>query len=342
MTRIILALPLILLWSSDARPQGQFYQGKTLKIVAGYGAGSVDDAWARLIGQHIAKHIPGNPTIIVQNMPGAGSVIAANYVYKVAKPDGLTIGGVRPALYFDQLIGRKEVQFDWSKFSWIGSPTTGNQLLYMRANTPYRTIHDVRKAVEPPKCGATGTASSSYFVAKLLEETIGTKFNVITGYRDGPEVDLAVEKEEIHCRAISIETLFAREPLLSWSKNGFVRVLIQTGKKRDPRLADVPTVYEVLDELRIPESGRRLVTVILASGVFGRPFVATPGIPPERLKILQTAFMKSLTEPELVAETNKRRLDLDPVSGEELEALAREVVAQPPEVIERMSRLLGK
>ncbi len=340
MNMVILALSLILLLSSNLQAQAPFYQGKTVRIVAGYGAGSVDDLWARLIAQHMVKYIPGNPNIIVQNMPGASSMIAGNYVYSVAKPDGLTLGGVRPALYFDQLIGRKEVQFDWSKFTWLGTPTQSNHLLYMRANSPYKTIYDVRKAAVPPKCGSTGTASSSYYIANLLEETIGTKFNVITGYRDGPEIDLAVEKGEIHCRAVSIETVFAREPFPTWRKSGFVRVLIQTGRRRDPNFPDVPTIYELMDELRTPEAGRRLANVILASGVFGRPIVATPGIQPDRVKILQAAFMKALSDSELLTEAKSRKLEIDPIGGEELEALAREVMAQPSDVIERMKQLL--
>ena len=136
MNRILPALSLILLSSANLHAQAPFYQGKTVRIVAGYGAGSVDDAWARLIAPHMAKNIPGNPSIILQNMPGASSMIAANYLFRIAKPDGPTLGGVRASLYFDQLVGRKEVQFDWSKFVWLGSPTQSNSLLYMRANTP--------------------------------------------------------------------------------------------------------------------------------------------------------------------------------------------------------------
>jgi tripartite-type tricarboxylate transporter receptor subunit TctC len=269
-------------------------------------------------------------------------MIAANYVYKVAKPDGLTLGGIRGGLYFDQLVGRKQVQFDWPKFTWLGSPTQVEQIIYMRANTPYKTIQDVRKAAVPPKCGATGTSSTGYYTGNLLEETLGAKFNTLTGYKDGPEVELAVEREEVQCRGISVETLFGREPLISWHKSGFVRVLIQTGKKRDPRLPDVPTIWELMNEYKTPEAGRRLATIILAVGQFGRPFVSTPGLPAERAKLLQGAFKKTVTDPDFQAQAKERRLDVDPVGGEELQALAREVIAQPPEVIERMKRLLEK
>jgi tripartite-type tricarboxylate transporter receptor subunit TctC len=342
MNKLFLVVALVFVAAADALAQAPFYQDKTLRIVAGYGAGSVDDAWTRLIGRYLGKYIPGNPNIIVQNMPGAGAMIAANYVYKVAKPDGLTLGGIRGGLYFDQLVGRKEVQFDWTKFTWLGTPTQVEQIIYIRADTPYKTIDDVRKAAVPPKCGATGTSSTGYYVGNLLEETLGAKFNTLTGYKDGPEVDLAVERGEIQCRGISLETLFGREPLIGWSKNGFVRVLVQTGKKRDPKLPEVPTIWELMNEHKTTDAGKRLATIILAVGAFGRPYVSSPGLPPERAKILQSAFRKTLTDPDFQAQAKERRLEIDPVGGEELEALAREVMAQPAEVGERMKRLLEK
>jgi tripartite-type tricarboxylate transporter receptor subunit TctC len=342
MKRIASVVALVLLYPVNAPAQAPFYQDKTIKIVAGYGAGSVDDAWARLIARYLAKYIPGNPSIIVQNMPGAGAMIAANYVYKVAKPDGLTLGGIRGGLYFDQLVKRSQVQFDWSKFTWLGTPTQVEQMIYIRADSPYKSIEDVRKAAVPPKCGATGTSSTGYYVANLLEETLGAKFVTLTGYKDGPEVELAVERGEVLCRGISVETLFGREPLLTWSKNGYIRVLTQTGKKRDPRLADVPTVWELMKEYRTPEAGQRLATIILAVGGFGRPYVSSPGLPPERAKMLQAAFKKTINDPEFQANAKERRLEVAPVAGEELEQLAREVISQPPEVVERMKQLLEK
>ncbi len=342
MKRILFVLALVFVTSITASAQAPFYQDKTVRIVAGYGAGSVDDAWTRLIARYLAKHIPGNPNMIVQNMPGAGAMIAANYVYKVAKPDGLTLGGIRGGLYFDQLVGRQQVQFDWPKFTWLGSPTQVEQLIYIRANTPYKTIADVRKAAVPPKCGATGTSSTGYYTGNLLEETLGAKFQTLTGYKDGPDIELAVEREEVQCRGISIETLFGREPLIGWHKSGFIRVLIQTGRKRDPRLADVPTIWELMSEHKTPDAGVRLAKIILAVGAFGRPYVSSPGLPPERAKIIQSAFKKTITDPDFQAQAKERKLEIDPVGGEELATLAREVIAQPKEVVERMKRLLEK
>jgi len=337
----LFAFLFVLLWTFSAEAQTAFYQGKTIRLVAGTPAGSVYDLYARLVAQFIPKHIPGAPNVIVQNMPGVASMVAANYIYSVAKPDGLTIGSIQPALYFDQLVGRKEVQFDWQKFTWIGNTTVSHHLLYMRSDTPYKTIEDIRKASAPPKCGAEGTASSAYYLPKLLEETIGAKFNIVTGYNSGTDVDLAVERGEVHCRAFTIAAFFAREPFHTWRKKGFVHVIVQTGKKRSANLPEVPTLHELMDQHKTSDSARRLAAVILAANEIGRPIIGTPAIPAERVKILREAFMKTVNDPELLDDAKKKKLDLDPVSGEELESLGKEIVAQPPEVIERMKKLLG-
>jgi len=340
-TLVLLAVPAFVTMMAYATTH-DFYKGKTIRIVVGLPAGDLYDLWARLIAQHMGKHIPGNPNMIVQNMPGAASMIAANYVYSVGKPDGLTLAAPLPALYFDQLVGRKEVQFDWAKFTWIGSPVRGEHQLYMRSDAPYKTIEDIRKATVPPKCGSSGTGAATYYMPKLFEETLGAKFNIVTGYPGGAAIDLAVEKGEVQCRAFTIESFFAREPFHTWRKTGFVRVLIQTGRNRDPKLPDVPTIYELMDHYKTPEGSKRLATVVLAAGALGRPIVGTPGIPEDRVKTLREAFVMTVKDAEFLAEVKKRSWELDPVGSEELEALAKEVIAQPPEVIERMKKLLGK
>lgn len=340
--RLVFGILFLMACSPDLQAQAPFYQDKTMRIVVGYLSGDGYDLSARMFARHLPKHIPGSPNVIVQNMPGAGARIAANYVYGVAKPDGLTLGAIGPALYFDQLMGNKEVQFDWAKFGWIGTPEQTEFLLFMRADTPYKTIEDIRRAKEPPKCAATGTGSSGHYMPKLYSEALGLRFNVVVGYPGGSEQDLAVERGEVQCRSLSISTFYGREPFLSWMKKGFVRVLIQTAKKRDKRAPDVPTIYELMDRYKTPEPIRRLALVILAPAVFGRPLIAPPGAPPERLKVLREAWRESLKEPELLEEMKKRRWILDPVSGEELQSLAQEVMSQPPEVIERMKKLLGE
>ena len=342
MQRWTVGLVCLLAMATQSAAQSSFFEGKTIRIVVGLPAGDVYDLYARMLADHMGKHIPGNPTILVQNMPGASSMITANYVYNVAKPDGLTFGSVLPSLYFDQLVGRSEVQFDWAKYTWLGSFEKSNNLLYMRTDTPFKTIHDVTKATESPKCGSTGTGSPSYYLVRLLNEAIGTKFDIVTGYKGGQEIDLAVEKNEVQCRAFTVTTYFAREPFISWRKRNFVRVLFQTGRKRDARLADVPTVQELLDEYKTPDAMKRLGNLVLASGEFGRPIVATPGIPADRVKILRDAFAKTLADPALLADAKKRRLEIDPTPPEELASLAKEVFTTSPEIVERMKKLLAQ
>ncbi|HEX9264729.1 MAG TPA: tripartite tricarboxylate transporter substrate-binding protein [Candidatus Binatia bacterium] len=322
--------------------QADFYKGKTITVYIGTTPGALYDQWGRLLAQHMGKHIPGKPELIVQNMPGAGHMIAANYVYNRTKPDGLSlIGSIVPTLYFDQLVGRKEAQYDWAKFVWIGSPVQGESQMYMRADTPYKTIEDVRNAKEPPRCGAQGTSDSAYYLPKLFEETIGTKFNLVQGYPGGPEIDLAVERGEIHCRSFTIEAFMSREPYHTWRKKGFVRNIIQTGKKRDAKLPETPTLWELMDRYKTPEGSRRLATLMLASGMLGRPMMGTPGIPADRVKILRDAFNATVKDTEFLADIDKRQFDLDPVPGEELERIVKEVMSQPPDVVARMKKLLG-
>jgi len=327
---------------SSASAQTPFYQGKTITIIVGYQSGDGYDIWARLLAAHMGKHLAGNPGMIVQNMPGAGSMIAANHVYNVAKPDGLTMGAIGPSLYLDQVVGKKQVQFDWAKFGWVGSTENTPWLLYMSANTPFKTIEDVRKAKEAPKCSATSTGTSGHFIPKLLEEAVGAKFHVVMGYQGGAEQDLAFERGEVVCRALSIPTFFAREPFTTWRKKNLVRILLQTGRKRDARMPDVPTIYELMHEYKTPSSTRSLVSAVLASGDLGRPFVTPPGISAERLKVLRDAFRKTMSDPAFLADVKARKLEAEPDDGEELEKLAKEIVSQPREIAERMKKLLSE
>lgn len=338
----ILVLLFTLGWSPALLAQTPFYQGKTVTIVVGTKAGDVYDLYPRLLAEYWTKHIPGNPNIIVQNVPGAASLIAANQVYNLSKPDGLTLAAIYPALYFDQLVKRPEVKYDWVKWNWLGSTVTSNHLLYMRADTAYKTIDEVRKAASSPKCGSTGIASTGYYMPKLLEETLGTKFDIVSGYVSGQDIDLAVERGELQCRAFTITAYFAREPFISWRKRNFVNVLIQTGSKRDGRLKDSPTIYEQMDKYKTNEAGRRLAKVILASGDFGRPIVAPPGVPADRIKILRDSFDKTINDPALLAEAEKRRLEIDPTTAQEMDSLAKEVMATPPDIVARMRKLLGE
>lgn len=342
MRKLSLSLTFILAWLVDAHAQTPFYQGKTITVIVGYLAGDGYDIWARLLAGHLGKYIPGTPNMIVQNMPGAGSMIAANQLYNVSKPDGLTMASIGPSLYLDQLVGKKEVQFDWAKFGWVGSTENTPWLLYMNSNTPYKSIDDVRKAKDAPKCSATSTGTSGHFIPKLLEEAVGAKFTVVMGYQGGAEQDLAFERGEVVCRALSIPTFFAREPFTTWRKNNLVRILLQTGRKRDVKMPNVPTIHELMTEYKTPESTRSLAIALLASGDLGRPFITPPGILPDRLKILREAFRKTMSDPAFLAEVKARKLETDPDYGEQLEALAKQAVSQPRDIVERMKKLLSE
>jgi tripartite-type tricarboxylate transporter receptor subunit TctC len=322
--------------------QGDFYRGKTITIVVGYNPGDAHDLWARAYARTMGRYIPGNPNILVRNMPGGGTMIAANYVYGVAEPDGTTLGSIFPTLYFAQLTGRKEVRFDWAKFNWIGSPEHNGSVFYTRADSRYKTLDDMRKAAEPAKCSTTAVGTSSHYIPKLIEETLGIKLTLVTGYPGGAEQDLALERGEVQCRAVTSATFFGREPYFSWLKKGFVRLLLQTSRKRDAKMPEVPTLFELMDKEKTPTRSRLLADVMLDAGGFGPyPIVAAPGIPAERVKILREAYGQTLKTPEFLEEAKKNKWEIKPVGGDELEALAKEVVKPSTEVVERLKLLLG-
>jgi tripartite-type tricarboxylate transporter receptor subunit TctC len=338
---LMLAMVSALCFATPLHAQTPFYQGKTIQIIVGTKAGDVYDLYPRLVAEFMGKYIPGNPNIIIQNVAGAAGLIATNQVYSLAKPDGLTLGAIYPALYFEQLAKRPEVKFDWNKFIWVGSPVSSNSLMYMRSDTPYKTVEDIRSATTPPKCGATGVTSSAYYMPKLMEEAFGTKFDVVPGYVAGQDIDLAVERGEVQCRAFTVNAFFAREPFITWRKKNFVRVLYQTGSKRDGRLKDVPLFSELMDRFKTPEATRRFARTVLASDEFGRPVVFPPGVPADRVRIIREAYNKAINDPALIAEAEKRRLDLDPETGEELDKLAKEVMTTPSDIIEKVKKLIG-
>jgi tripartite-type tricarboxylate transporter receptor subunit TctC len=337
----LLVTTMVALSSSQLSAQSETdFKGKTIRLIIGTSTGGGVDLYARVVAQHLGRHLPGEPTIVPQNMPGASSVVAANYLYTMAKPDGLTLGALQGGAFFDQILGRDTAKFEWAKFTWIGSHERLEAQLYMRADSPYKTLDDIRRASDPPRCGGAGTGATGYFVPKILEETLGLKFKTVTGYQSGGEIDIAVERGELHCRAYDIGSFVGREPTRTWFKNGFVKSLIQTGRKRDARLGDVPTLYEMMDKQKTPDTFRRMATVVLSSGGFGRPHMAPPGMSPDLARVIREAYAKMLKDPEFIADVKKRRYDLEPVSWEEMQSLAKDVTSQPPDVVERVKKIL--
>jgi len=341
-TGLTLAVLLLQASSNVAAQQPPSFEGKTIRVIVGFTSGGFYDRWSRLLARYVPKYLPGNPEMVVQNMPGAGGMIAANHIYSVAKPDGQSIAMLSYGLYLDQLVGRKEVQYDVRKLHWIGSPEKSEVLMYMRSDAPFKSIEDIRKASTPPKCGSTGTAGTDYILARLLEETLGAKIETVLGYPGGSEIDLAVEKGEVQCRGLTAAPFFGREPFISWRKRNFVNVLIYGGLKRDPRIPDTPTIYEIFDKENTPEESRRVADVILRGGDFGRPWVMPPETPPEIVTTMRAAYAKAMADRSLLEEAKKGKLEVEHVPGEELQTLAEKMINQPPGVVTRVKKLLGQ
>ena len=325
-----------------ASAQSDFYRGKTITFIVNMAAGDVNDLWARALTRSLVKFIPGNPNIIAQNMAGGGSMISANYLYSVAKPDGLTIGQISASLYFQQLTGRREVQFDWRKFSWIGAAGKVEALLMMRTDTPYKSIEDIRAASEPPKCSATAPGSSGHINLRLLEDALGAKFRIVTGYKSGSDQDLAIERGEVQCRSVSAASFLAREPFISWQKKGFIRILVQSGRKRNPKLADVPTIYELMTRYQTPErqttprcgaARRRSFRPISRRRAAGHAGRARKNF----ARSLHTRAQRRRSD----RRSETTQLEHGNFAGEELQKLAKEVIDQPPQLIGRVKELLG-
>jgi tripartite-type tricarboxylate transporter receptor subunit TctC len=339
---VVLSLVCLCVTPSILPAQGSgFYAGKTVRIVVGTSPGGSFDIWARILAQYLSKHIAGNPAVIVQNMGGAGSLIAANYVYNVANQDGTTLL-VPLSIYLNQIVADKEVKFDVRKFNWIGSQAKEQNVLYMRADSPYKTIDQITKSSDPPKCGATGVGSSGYIIPKMMNEVLGLNLQLVTGYQGGKEIDLAVERGEIHCRGITISAHFGREPFDSWHSKGFDLHLLQTGDKRDSRVPEAPTIYELMDTLKTTDMRRRAVRVLVAGGEFYHPIATGPGVPADRISMLRDAFSRALKDPELLAKATAARLETNWSTGEQVQSIVNELMDQPKEVFDIVRTVLVK
>jgi len=327
--------------SMPAQAQGgkPYYEGKNIQLIISTGTGGTTDIIARVVARYLGKYIPGNPNIINQNMSGGGGLAAANYVYNVSKPDGLTILAVNRANYVEQMIGRPEVKTDFRKLSWLGSFNKTPMMIACRSDTPYKSIAAIKAAKTPPRFGQSGTGSISYVFGRLVESIFDVKVKNVTGFKSARETDLGMERGEVDCRASSDLTVI-REPWNQWIKDKYVTFILQQGPEKSPLLPPVPTVYE----LAPPESKASvdLMGIMLAFTEFDRPFAAPPGVPKERLQILRDAFLRMLKDKEFSAE-GKKLLDWDESShmtGEQLQKKIEVTMNQPPEVIKRIKEIL--
>lgn len=313
----------------DAEP---FYRGKTIRIITFAGPGGSYDIHARVLARHITSHIAGKPRVVVQNMPGGGGVVAANYAYKVVPADPTVVLGPHADAYVAQLAGVAAVEYDVSRFNWIGSTSTDRRILMMRADSPYTTIEALLRA--GPKevaLAVTGPGSGAHAFARLYEYVFNLEFRRLI-YRHGPEMFVAAERGEAHGLPGSLDAAIITHG--EWLRTGFIRIILQGGEERDKRIPDVPTIYEVA-----PRRHHNLIRLMEGSGAWNKPFATGPKVSPEHVQILRQAFMETLKNPQYIEEARRAGLTIDPMSGEALQARMREAVKQPGEVVEILTSL---
>lgn len=303
-----------ILWLALAAGSGvraeEFYKGKTIRFIVGFSAGGGFDTYTRLIARHFGKHVPGNPSTVVENRTGAGSLIAANHVYNNAKPDGLTIGNFIGPLILQHVMGNKAAKFDGRKFGWLGVPTPDSGVCALTKASGIKTVEDWFASKRPIKIGATGPGSTTDDVPKLLRAATGLPMEIIEGYKGTAKIRLAAESGEVDGGCWAWQSI---KP--TWAKgleSGEVRIVIQSMLKSHPELKHVPLAsnYAKTDE------GKQFLQVVNdAYGATARPYSVPPGTPKDRLETLQKAFMDTLRDPELLAEAKKSKLEIDPMDG---------------------------
>lgn len=306
-----------------------FYAGRTVQLVIGYAAGGGYDDYARLLGRHISRHIPGHPAVVVQNMPGAGSIRAANYLYNVAPKDGTAFGGFARGIFLDPLLGRAEgMRFTPAKFGWLGSISNDIGVCAFRSDAGIDSWADMR--TRRYKIGATGAGADSDVFSNLLRRMFDLPMQLVLGYPSVAEAVLAIQRKEIDGRCgWSWSTLSTRNRDLLQSQQ--IKVVLQLTERRVAELADVPTVLDVAGS---PEQ-RAVLQLIVARQTMARPFVAPPGLPPERLAALRSAFDATMQDPDFLADARRQNLDVRPVTGAEADALIAQVYATAPDIVKR-------
>lgn len=307
----------------------QYYAGKTITIIVGYKPGGGYDRTARMLARHLPDHIPGKPSVIVQNMPGANSLIAANHVYNVAKPDGLTIATFNRNLPIAQLLKVDGVKFDMTKFAWIGSAASESTILAIRSDLPYKNIEDLKNAKEPVIIGATGPGANTYDFPLLLKEMLGLNLKVVSGYSSSSDIMLAIERKEVDGRAGSFSSI---RPFID---RKLVRPVIRA-RAVEPGIENLP-----VDESLAPNPRAKAIMALRsAPEVIGRPYVMPPKTPAELVQTMQTAFASAIKDPELVAEAKKAKAELEFVGGKEAIEVMKEVLDQPQDVVKEFSKYI--
>jgi len=317
-----------------AQGVGDFYRGKTVTLTVGYSAGGGYDTYARILARHLGKHIPGNPAVVVQNSPGAGSLKAANYLYNVAPKDGTAIGMFGRGIALEPLIGSSNAaQFDATKFLWLGSGTDEAAVVVIWAAKGIKTWADMR--AKPFTVGGEGTGSDPDVYALMLKNVFGINLRLVSGYPGTAEMALALERGEVDGRASwSWSSLKSLKP--EWIAQK-VNLPVQLNLRKSPDLPDVPLVGNFATNDR----QRLILKLVLSRQTMGRPFMAPPQIPPERQAALRKAFDDTMKDPEFLAEAKARGQEVNPVSGADLDKLLAELYATPKDVVEETKKAIS-
>jgi tripartite-type tricarboxylate transporter receptor subunit TctC len=314
----------------QAQTVADFYRGKTVNILIGVGVGGEYDLQARLVARHLGKHIPGNPNVVPQNMTGASGIKMTNYLYTQATRDGTYIGMSQNAFPAAQAVGSPGIQFDAAKFAWLGTIAPVNETMTVWHTTGVKSIEDARR--RETIAGATSRGAITYFYAAMMNEFLGTKFKIVTGYNGGNEINLAMERGEVEARNNTWSSWKATKP--AWLKDKKITVIAQAGP-RAPDL-DAPSV----EDLARNADDRRVIELVVSGTQLGRPLFITPGVPEERVKALRAAFDATMKDPEFLAEAASMNFEVDPVRGEVLQRIVERVVSTPKDLAARARHLL--
>jgi tripartite-type tricarboxylate transporter receptor subunit TctC len=330
---IICAVASASLLPSAARAQSveDFYRGKTVNMILGYPGGGSNDLYARTVSRHIGKHIPGNPSSIMRNMPGGGSLVAANHLFNVAPRDGTALGLIAPTIPLEERLGAPNVKFKSTEFSWIGRVAPGVNMAFVMSTSPVKTIQDTftREVI----LGASGRSSTVAIYPAVLANVIGVKFKMVMGYAGSTTAMLAMERGEVEGHSTSLEIVRAVHP--DWLADKKITILVQFALKRHPELADVPMSWELG---RNPEEQQILKIVANATEV-GKMIMAPPEIPADRLYALRRAFDATTKNPEFIADLKAARIELNPMPGEELQKLVEEVGNVAPDILDKVKAI---
>ena len=312
-----------------ADPVADFYSGKRVTMIIGYGTGGGYDEYARMLARFIGEHIPGKPVLVPQNMPGAGSRQAANWLYNVAPKDGTVIATLSQSTPTDQALGQPGIQFDVRKFNWIGNMIVVNNVLGIWHTAGVKTLEEA--TAKPLNIGATGASSPSVLYPQVSNNLLGTQFKIIAGYPGGGDINVAMERGEVDGRGSdSWASVKSTKP--AWIRDHLVNFLFQVGVRREPDLPDVP----LWSELGRDAEQRQVLEVLSGDVAVGRPFLTAPGVPPERVAALRRAFDDTMKDPKFIAETAKAHMDIKPLSGAELQDVASRIASPSPDIIARV------